>query len=161
MTTPLSEQQAQALRAFRMIFRAVRRHYQLLEKQTGISGAQAWALSLLADQAGMTVGELAVAMSVHQSTASNLVEKLVQLGLASRRKDATDLRVTRLEASARGQRLLAGVEGPITGLLPDALARLDAARLRRLNTALDGLLESLASIEADAAGEPLADILSD
>lgn len=161
MIQTLPEQQAEALRAFRMIFRAVRRHYQLIEKHAGISGAQAWALSLLADQPGVTVSALASAMSIHQSTASNLVDKLVQLGLAERHKRGTDLRITQLEATDRGRKLLDNVAGPVTGLLPDALARLPADKLQHLNVSLAMLLGALSEVEAEAAGIPLSEILRD
>ncbi|HET8731787.1 MAG TPA: MarR family transcriptional regulator [Moraxellaceae bacterium] len=161
MTLTLSEQQTEALRAFRMIFRAVRRHYQLIEKHAGISGAQAWALSLLADQPGVTVSALASAMSIHQSTASNLVDKLVQLGLAERHKRGTDLRVTQLEATDRGRQLLQNVAGPVTGLLPDAISRMPADKLGQLNASLTDLISTLSEVEAEAAGIPLSEILRD
>lgn len=154
-----SPEQVEALRAFRMIFRAVRRHYQLIEKHAGISGAQTWALSLLVDQPGMTVSGLAESMAIHQSTASNLVDKLVHLGLVERTKSEADLRVTFLQATAAGQQRLEQISGPVTGLLPDAITRLDPEKLKRLNASLADLLSMLSEVESEAAQIPLSDIL--
>jgi len=151
--------QLKALRAFRIIFRSVRRHYQLIEKRAGISGAQIWALSLLIDHPGMTVSGLADAMATHQSTASNLIEKLATLGLIERTKSAADLRVTFLQATAAGRERLKRVSGPLPGLLPDAITRLDPALLGHLNQGLEGVLKLLAEEESDAAQIPLSDIL--
>lgn len=152
-------EQVEALRAFRMVVRAVRRHYQLMEKHAGISGAQTWALSLVAEQGRMTVSGLAQAMAIHQSTASNLVDKLVQLGLISRIKGEVDLRVTYLQVTTEGRDKLDGIAGPVTGLLPDALTRMEPKKLERLNRGLADLLAMLAAVETEAAripvGEPL------
>ena len=152
-----SAEQVEALRAFRMIVRAVRRHYQLMEKHAGISGAQTWALSLVAEQERMTVSGLAQAMAIHQSTASNLVDKLVQLGLISRIKGDVDLRVTFLQVTQVGRDKLDGIAGPVTGLLPDAITRLEPKKLERLNRGLADLLSMLATVETEAALIPIAE----
>jgi DNA-binding MarR family transcriptional regulator len=149
------EQQA-ALHAFRMIMRAVRRHYQVMERHTGISGAQTWALSLIADQPDMTVSGLASAMGTHQSTASNLVDKLVQCGLIERVKANADLRVTNLRVTVSGQEKLDASSGPVSSLLPDAITRLQPPQLQRLNQSLGDLLGMLSELEAEAAQMPIA-----
>jgi DNA-binding MarR family transcriptional regulator len=152
----LPEHQA-ALNAFRMIMRAVRRHYQVMERHTGISGAQTWALSLIADQPDMTVSGLASAMGTHQSTASNLVDKLVQCGLIERAKATADLRVTNLRVTTTGQDKLDATTGPVSSLLPDAITRLDQSQLQRLNQSLGDLLSMLSRLEAEAARLPIAE----
>jgi DNA-binding MarR family transcriptional regulator len=64
------------LEQFRIIVKSIRRHYQDVERRAGISGAQLWALAQIAGQPGCQVGELARALAVHPSTASNLVREL-------------------------------------------------------------------------------------
>ena len=76
---------AQVLRRFRVVFNAVRTHFQQVEKQVGLGGAQVWALSVVKDHPGIGMGGVAKSMDIHQSTASNLVRlpKLLAAGTAA------------------------------------------------------------------------------
>ncbi|MCE1172760.1 MAG: MarR family transcriptional regulator, partial [Azovibrio sp.] len=67
------------LKQFRSIFNTVKQHFQQVEAACRVSGAQLWALAVIVRQPGLRVSELAKAMAVHQSTTSNLVERLVEL----------------------------------------------------------------------------------
>ncbi len=152
-----SGREAQVLRRFRSVFNAVKTHFQQVEKQAGIGGAQVWALSLIQAQPGIGVGALAKGMDVHQTTASNLVRSLVEAGYVASERSDTDRRASQLSITRAGQRVLTKAPGPFTGVLPQALARLDAETLARLDGDLATLLTLL---EADRRGEriPLSDI---
>ncbi|MBK9394161.1 MAG: MarR family transcriptional regulator [Uliginosibacterium sp.] len=65
------------LQQIRRIVRAAQRHSQLLEKSTGLPGAQLWALQEVVSDPGLRVGDLARRMHLHISTTSNLVDKLI------------------------------------------------------------------------------------
>lgn len=78
----LTPQAAIVLRQFRVVFNAIKSHFQRVESQSGLGGAQLWALSIVSRHAGTEVGALAHAMDIHQSTASNLVRALVKIGRA-------------------------------------------------------------------------------
>lgn len=147
----------QTLRRFRMVFNAVKTHFQHVEKRAGVGGAQMWALSVVRDHPGIGVGELARAMDVHQSTASNLVKSLVERGMISTSKDGVDRRALRLKVLAAGSKVLSRSPGPFTGVLPEALKALDTRTLKRLNTDLDKLL-TLLQTDDSAAMIPLAEL---
>lgn len=70
---------ARVLRRFRLVFNAVKTHFQQVEKRTGLGGAQLWALSIIRQRPDIGVGDLANAMDIHQSTASNLVRALLRV----------------------------------------------------------------------------------
>lgn len=131
------------LRRFRLVFDAVKRHFRAVEGKAGISGAQVWALSVVAEHPGIGVNELSQAMHVHQSTASNLLRLLMAAGLVASKRAALDRRAVQLTATREGQKVLARAPAPLTGLLPDALGRLDAATLRRLDRDLGRLIAQL------------------
>ena len=152
-----SELPAAVLRQFRIIFNAVKTHFRQVEKTAGIGGAQVWALSLIQQRPGIGVSELGRAMDVHQSTASNLVKALIERGLAQAVKAEQDRRAVGLFLSAAGQHLLDRAPAPCSGVLPDALAGLDAATLARLAQDLGKLIAALAADEASAT-TPLADL---
>src|SRR3569832_2449160 len=62
------------LRKLRLVFNTVKGHFREVEKKTGVAGAQVWALAVVRDQPGIGVNDLAKAMDIHQSTASNLLK---------------------------------------------------------------------------------------
>ncbi len=146
------------LRQFRVIFRSVTKHFQVIERECGVGGSQLWALATIVENPGIRVTDLARSLSIHQSTTSNLVEQLVRLGLAVRERDGADQRVVRLRATARAGALIARAPQPLVGLLPDALSRLAPADLERLHAALAGLLRQMRVRDETAADTPLSDM---
>jgi DNA-binding MarR family transcriptional regulator len=148
----------QALKSFRVIFRSVRQHFHEVERRCGVSGSQLWALSVVVGTPGIRVKDLAQAMAVHQSTASNLVEQLSRQALIRRERDRIDHRIVQLYPTDTGRTVIDRAPRPLSGLLPDALARLEPARLAVLNELLAEVLSGMRDIEPEAALTPLADI---
>src|SRR3954471_14444610 len=93
---------ARVLRRFRLVFNAVKSHFRAVETKAGISGAQLWALSVVHGQPGIGVGDLARAMDIHQSTASNLLRGLIDSGMVVAERGVTDRRAVQLKATPRG-----------------------------------------------------------
>jgi DNA-binding MarR family transcriptional regulator len=145
------ETAGKVLRQFRVVFNAVKTHLQQVEKAVGIGGAQVWALGIIATRPGVGVSELAQAMDIHQSTASNLVKSLIGRELALAAKDGFDRRTVQLRVTPAGRRLLRNAPVPLAGGLPQALARLDQATLARLEQDLSLLI---AELDTDAAANP-------
>lgn len=148
---------AQVLRRFRVVFNAIRTHFQQIEKQAGLGGAAVWALSVVRDQPGVGVGGLALAMDIHQTTASNLVKTLRSKELISLSKDEQDRRSVQLNILPAGLALLGRVSGPFEGVLPEALGKLPPATLARMDQDLGELIKLLKADDA-AAGIPLSDL---
>lgn len=156
-TTSQQNQSSQVLRRFRVVFNAVRSHFKQIEKQVGLGGAQVWALSVIRDQPGIGMGQLAKSMDVHQSTASNLVRVLQHKELLRMDKDEADKRHVHLHITAQAMDLLVKVPGPFEGVLPAALDQLNPLTLQRLD---QDLAELIALLKADeTAGQlPLAQL---
>jgi DNA-binding MarR family transcriptional regulator len=143
------------LRRFRVVFNAVKSHFQQVERKSGVGGAQLWALSVIQAHPDIGVSDLARAMDVHQSTASNLVKALVAMEMVTAVKQGRDRRSVQLRLLPGASRVLSRAPGPFAGVLPQALSRLEAGALDRLDHDL-GLL--IAELQADekAGGIPLA-----
>ena len=154
---PGAELATQVLRRFRVVFNSIKTHFRHIEKGTGIGGAQVWALGVVRANPGIGVNDLARAMDVHQSTASNLVRSLVDRQLVVAVKDGVDRRAVTLRILPGGRKVLRTTPGPFTGVLPEALASLDTRTLSRLDKDLGRLI---AALEADerAAGIPLGQL---
>src|SRR5215216_2971 len=73
---------------------------------SGLSAARLSALSVLVFGGPRTLGELASAERVRPPTMTNIVRGLEEAGLVRRDRDATDGRVTRVRATAKGERIL-------------------------------------------------------
>jgi DNA-binding MarR family transcriptional regulator len=147
----------QVLRRFRVVFNAVKTHFRQVEKHVGIGGAQLWALGVVRAQPDIGMTGLAQAMDVHQSTASNLVKSLVERELIVVARHGVDRRMVTLRVLPKGLRVLQKAPGPFAGVLPQAVASLDAATLARLDEDLGRLIEALHADER-AASIPLAQI---
>jgi DNA-binding MarR family transcriptional regulator len=143
------------LRRFRIVFNAVKTHFQQVEKRAGVGGAQLWALSIVSANPGIGVSGLAAAMDVHQTTASNLVKALVTAEMLAAEKNGRDRRAVQLRVLPAGERVLRKAPGPFSGVLPAALAGLDAQTLARLDHDLALLIAALQADER-AAAIPLA-----
>ncbi|MGE5451155.1 MAG: MarR family winged helix-turn-helix transcriptional regulator [Acidobacteriota bacterium] len=153
-STDTTTRQQQVLRRFRIVFNAVKTHFRQVEKSAGIGGAQLWALSVIRDTPGIGMNDLAQAMDIHQSTASNLVKSLIEQGMVSTSKDSRDRRAVVLHLLPEGAAALARAPQPFSGVLPAALACLDARTLARLDKDLATLVAALQADEG-AANKPL------
>lgn len=131
------------LAQFREVFRAAKLHFAAVQRMAGISGAQLWALSELHEKPGLRVSELTQKMSLHQSTVSNLIEKLSAAGLIRRVREDGDRRVVRLQITNAGKKVIARAPKPARGVLPDVLAKLDNKELAKIHSALEGLVKNM------------------
>lgn len=130
----------QSLRSFRFIVRSIKRHFQHVQDATGLSGSQLWCLSAVHASPGVRVTQLARALGIQQATCSNLVETLERRGLIERRRDPSDQRAVTLYLSPEGSRLARCAPEPVSGILPDALSRLDPDALQELNALLERVI---------------------
>ena len=145
----------QTLQGFRTIVGSARVHDAEVRRICGISGSQLWALAEIARADGTTVNSLSDRMALHQTTASNLVNALVERKLIRRMRDTGDQRVVHLHVTSDGRRMLLRTPGPHPGLLVDALRNLDVDSLERLRSSLGVLVGIMRSTERSAAGETL------
>lgn len=148
---------ARVLRQFRVLFNAVRGHFREVERAAGIGGAQLWALSEISASPGIGLGELATALDIHQSTASNLVKALQERELVTLARRAKDRRAVQLTLTEEGAAVLDKAPTPFRGVLPTALGELDPSVLVRLEDDLAALIGLLQAGD-HGARTPLADL---
>ncbi|AZG46964.1 MarR family winged helix-turn-helix transcriptional regulator [Gordonia insulae] len=135
---------------------SVTRLYLSLRRRTPIaeySAAQASALSVLASDGPMRMGELADRESIRMPTATALVDGLTKTGLVERRPDPQDRRAVIVSLTDYGQQLLDRVRGERDVILTTALNELsaaDRAALAAAAPALDALRNQLERQQLDA-----------
>jgi DNA-binding MarR family transcriptional regulator len=143
------------LRKLRLVFNTVKGHFREIEKKTGVAGAQVWALSVVREHPGIGVNELARALDIHQSTASNLLKPMIEAGMVVAERAEEDRRALQLRIAAKGLAVLRRTPAPAIGLLPLALATLDLDTLNRLDVDLEALIAALHPADKRAARVPL------
>jgi DNA-binding MarR family transcriptional regulator len=148
----------EALKLFRIIFKSTNRHFHEVEKVVGIGGASLWALSEIGEADDLTVSKLASAMSIHQSTASNLIDKLEIKNYITRVRSTNDRRVVYITLTNTGRELLDKAPLPHRGILPDALMRLEPKILSELNNHLTLLISGMDKKDVKEAFEPLGSV---
>jgi len=154
-----SDSDAQArleiLKKMRIVIRAAQQHSLWIEKQCGVNGAQLWLIQELHEVPDSRVGELAKKLAIHQTTASNLLDGLEKRGYVSKTRDPKDQRVVRVSLTEDGMKLFLRAPRPARGLLPEALRQLDSAKIKELNSGLQGLLDSIDALDEGFALLPL------
>jgi DNA-binding MarR family transcriptional regulator len=146
------------LRSFRLIYGSVRQHFRAVQKSCGVSGSQLWIMHEVHKAPGIGVSDLAARLSIHQSTGSLLVEKLVRAGLLKKSKSNADQRRVGLQLTAKGQRCVQRAPGPPEGVLPEAIAGLSHAQARALLNNLRAVAAELDLSADQAADTPLSDL---
>lgn len=138
-----NQPQVEALKKLRVIIRAAQRHSTWVEKQCGVSGAQLWVMQELFETPGLRVGEIAQRLSIHQTTASNLLDALCKRGLVNKQRDQTDQRIVTLVLTKDGAAVMKKAPAPARGFLAEALQRMDEKGLAQLNKGLQALISAV------------------
>jgi DNA-binding MarR family transcriptional regulator len=146
------------LKSFRVIYGSVRQHFRQVQEVCGLSGSQLWILHEVLRADGIGVSELAEKLSIHQSTCSQLVEKLVRRGALKKVRGADDQRRVLLSVTASGKQIVARSPGPAEGVLPEAIAELSRTELARLHSGLQKIIAALDIKDEAAAERPMAEL---
>ncbi len=150
--------QLQVLKKFRIIYGSVRQHFREVEKSCGISGSQLWILHEIAKQPDIGVTELSERLSIHQSTCSQLVDKLVVANLVRKERNKEDQRRVGLRLTEAAEKILQSAPGPAEGILPEALQGLPENVLIALDKSLVDVIGQLRLRDEKLADKPLADL---
>lgn len=148
----------QVLKKFRIIFGSVRQHFRDVEETCGVTGSQLWILQEVEKTPGIGVSELAERLAIHQSTCSQLVEKLVTHGLIIKERSKEDQRRVGLCLTEEASKILKQAPGPAEGILPEALQALPETVLLSLDKSLIDVIGQLSSKDDRLAERPLSDL---
>ncbi len=148
----------QVLKKFRVIYGSVRQHFREVEQNCGVTGSQLWILQEVAKTPYMGVSELANRLSIHQSTSSQLVEKLVTRGLINKERSKDDQRRVGLCLTEGASKILKNAPGPAEGILPEALNALPESALLTLDKSLIEIIDQLRIRDDKFADRPLSDL---
>lgn len=146
------------LKKFRVIYGSVRQHFRDVEQTCGVSGSQLWVMQEVANTHGIGVSELAERLSIHQSTCSQLVEKLVARKLILKERSIEDQRRVGLYITDTAAKLLKDAPGPSEGVLPQALGALSIDTMQSLDLALEKVIQQLQNGDEELGDRPLSEL---
>lgn len=141
---------ATIVQGLRRIVRALHSYSQGVRARYGLTGPQLWALKTLQSTGRITVGELANALAVHQSSVSVLLDRLEERRLITRRRRGGDQRVVEVDLTPRGVAMAADAPEAAQGRLLHALDALPAADVRRLSGAVGWLVDAMEATDVNA-----------
>jgi DNA-binding MarR family transcriptional regulator len=107
------------------------------DTKAGLTGPRLSALSVVVFGGPITLGDLAAAEQVKPPTMTRLVRALEEEGLVRREPDATDGRIVRLRATAKGENLLAAGRTRRVRRLSEPLAALTSDEQSTLQEAAE------------------------
>jgi DNA-binding MarR family transcriptional regulator len=145
MNTQLSSRHVEAADRFHSAAIHALRHVRREDPRTGLSAARLSALSVLVYGGPRTLGELAAAEQVRPATMTRIVQSLAQDGYVRRDSDPTDGRVVRLQATAKGRRVMQEGRERRVANLAGLLGRLSRDEVARVHEAAELVERALAS----------------
>jgi DNA-binding MarR family transcriptional regulator len=138
------------IQGLRRIVKELHRYSQDVHASFGLTGPQLWAVKTLARSGPLTVGALAEALAVHQSSLSALLDRLEDRGLLVRERRAPDRRVVHLMLTTQGQALARRAPEPAQGRLLHALRLMPPGRVTELRRSVDALVAAMEARDIEA-----------
>ncbi len=134
---------AEIIDNLRRVFQVVNEQSKRVEKETGLTGPQLWAIKTIAQEAPIMVSEIARNMYLHPATVVGILDRLEKQGLVARIRSLEDRRVVRVELTGQGRALVKKAPEVAQGLLVAGLEKLGSNKLKNIAQALDQMAEIL------------------
>lgn len=126
------------LNSIRQLVRALRLFDREAQSKHGISAAQMFVLHTLSEEEALSLNELSERTATDQSSASVVVQRLVEAGLVSRTQNPQDRRHVELRLTTKGRTVIRRSPPPAQQKIIDAVAAMPA----RDRKAFAGMLEA-------------------
>lgn len=145
-----------AVDSFRRLLRRLRVVARHAELATGLSPAQLFVLSVVADAPGCSVNQIAGLTLTDRSSVAAVIARLTDRGYLTRDQSPDDRRRASIAITPDGQRAMLGASPPPTTLLIAGIRQLPMDQLQSLTAGLVGL-----TIAMGIANEPAGMLFDD
>lgn len=127
----------------RRVFQVVHEYSRRVERDTGLTGPQVWAIRVIAERAPIKVSALAERMYLHVATVVGILDRLEARGLVTRLRNTKDRRVVHVELTDAGRSLVAGAPQVAQGMLISGLEVLSDRELQTIRNGLEMMVRIL------------------
>lgn len=151
----MHERSKHVLMVMRQILRATDNYARALARQTGLTASQLLLLQVLDQHGESTAGEIAAHMGITQATTTNLLHKLEDRGLVSRRRSDTDRRKVWLTLTEAGREKLMAAPDDLQERFSHQFEALEDWEQSMIIAALERISAMMGAADIEAA--PLLD----
>ena len=127
----------------RRVFQVVNEQSKRVERETGLTGPQLWAVKIISERESMRVSDLAKAMYLNPATVVGILDRLEKRGLIGRERCRSDRRVVNILLTPEGQRLVTDSPEVASNKIIHGLEALPLEHLAMIHTGLDSLVSIL------------------
>lgn len=131
------------LDAIRLLVRSLRLFDRQTQSKYGISAAQAFVLHALDSDEVLSLNEVAERTATDQSSASVVVQRLVDAGYVSRTPRKDDRRHVELRLTAKGRAVIRRSPPPAQQKILDAIEEMSARERKAFAEMLDSFVDSI------------------
>lgn len=135
----------------RHIFKVLRVSSSQYEKELGLSAAQIFVMKKLKQEPGLSINDLALRTTTHQSSVSVVVKKLEEQGLVSRTVSPEDSRKVVVSLTPSGQVKLGEIPRTVQEDMIDALQKMSPEKTEALAQIMKEFVSSAGIIESEIA----------
>ena len=121
------------------MFQVVNEQSKQVERETGLTGPQVWAIKVIALSGPIRVSELAKRMYLHPATVGGILDRLEKRGLIARHRSTSDRRVVDVELTAEGRQLVESSPEVATNKIAHGLESLAFTELAVIHHGLERL----------------------
>ncbi|MDI6762417.1 MAG: MarR family transcriptional regulator [Thermodesulfobacteriota bacterium] len=132
---------SEIMQSLRRIFKAIQDYSHEVSNKFGITGPQLWALKTISQNGKLSLGELTKKMYLHPSTITGVVDRLEKKGYVSRDRGQGDRRITNVQLTPQGKKLVKRAPNPVQGKMIYGLRRLKKEKLNSIYDSVNKLVE--------------------
>lgn len=97
---------AEIMDNIRRVFQVVNEQSKQVERESGLTGPQVWAIKVISSHGTLRVSELAAKMYLHPTTIVGILDRLEKRGLVCRTRSVEDRRVVDVSLTEEGRNLV-------------------------------------------------------
>jgi DNA-binding MarR family transcriptional regulator len=132
----------------RRVFQILNEQSKKVERETGLTGPQLWAIKTINERSPINVSDLANKLYLHLITVIGIVDLLEKQDLVKRRRSKDDYRVVWIELTAKGNDLVKSAPEIAQGSLVSGLEDISANNLVEIDRSMDHLVKILGAQKA-------------
>jgi len=125
----------------RRVFQILNEQSKKVERDTGLTGPQLWAIKTIHENSPVKVSDLASKLYLHPATVIGIIDRLEKQSLAKRQRSTDDRRVVWIELTDKGNRLLKSAPEVAQGILASGLERVSTNNLTEIDKSMKILVK--------------------
>ena len=134
---------AEIMDNIRRVFQVVNEQSKQVERETGLTGPQVWAIKVISSHGTLRVSELAARMYLHPTTVVGIIDRLEKRGLVCRTRSLEDRRVVDVSLTEEGRSLVDHTPEVASNKITQGLESLSTEELTVIYHGFDRLTQIL------------------